>query len=293
MEARNQDTLEIDEVSTFEMLEMLNREDEKVAIAVKRILPMLAQVVDWAVACIEGGGRLFYMGSGTSGKLAVIDASECPPTFGIEDGVVIALISGGKEAVAGWREDTEDDAVMAIKDLKGQQFSPKDMLIGVSASGTTPYVLSGLTYAYHIGSKAVGLCCSSQHQLANCCDALLCVEVGPEAIMGSTRMKAGTAQKMILNMISSAVMIRLGKTYSNLMVNVRPINKKLQQRVVDIIHLATGKTKEEASAMLEKAEGDTKIAILMSILNIDQGQAQQLLKRHGGILKKAIKGEKQ
>lgn len=292
MEQRNLDTITLDEVSTVEMLEMFNKEDEKVAVAVKEVLPSLAKVVELAANVMKSGGRLFYIGSGTSGKLAAVDASECPPTFGVDDDTVIAVISGGMEALGGWREETEDDHLLAVRDLEDQQFSSRDMLVGISASGNTPYVISGLNYARSIGSRTVGLCCSFDNQIQKYCEICIVAEVGPEAIMGSTRMKAGTAQKMILNMLSSAVMVKLGKTYSNLMVNVRPINKKLQQRVLDIIQLSAGITEQEAAEFLIKARGDTKVAILMSMLHIDREKAAGLLEKSGGVLKKAVKEER-
>jgi N-acetylmuramic acid 6-phosphate etherase len=288
----NLDTLKIDEVSTLEMLKMFNKEDEKVAGAVKKSLTKVATAVDMAVACIKRGGRLIYMGSGTSGKIAVMDASECPPTFGVNDEMVMGIISGGEQALSGWLEATEDDQEMAVRDLEKIGFCARDMLLGVSASGTTPYVLAGLNFARGLGSRTVALCSQPQNVMEQYADVCICVDVGPEAIMGSSRLKAGTAQKMVLNMLSSAVMIHLGKTYGNLMVDVRPINKKLQQRVVDIVQLSTGKKETEILDALAAAGGNAKRAILMLLLDINGDKAQQLLDQHGGVLKKAVKGER-
>jgi N-acetylmuramic acid 6-phosphate etherase len=291
MEQWNQDTIEIDEVSTIEMVTMFNREDEKVAAAVGKCTEIISSAIDLIVERMVKGGRLFYIGSGSGGKLGLLDATECPPTFGTDDNTVIGLISGGEEALSGWREDTEDDEELAIKDLKVKGFGGHDVLVGISASGNTPYVLSAVSYAKDMGNKTIGICCSLSGKLERIADVCVVVDVGPEVIMGSTRLKAGTAQKMVLNMLSSCTMIKLGKTYQNLMVDVRPINRKLKQRVLDIITLATGKGEAFAQQALTKAKGNAKLAILMLTLNINATIANALLKKHNGYLKKAIKDE--
>lgn len=291
MEQWNQDTLTIDEVATIEMVRMFNREDQKVAPAVEKASQDIAVAVDMIVEAMRCGGRLFYIGSGTGGKLGVLDATECPPTFGTDDNTVVWVISGGKEAVSGWREDTEDDEGLALRDLTGKKFGPSDILVGISASGTTPYVLSAIQYARSLGSKTIGLCCKLDSKLTYMAEHCITIDVGPEVIMGSTRLKAGTAQKMVLNMLSSCSMIKMGKTYKNLMVDVRPINNKLQQRVLDIITLATGKEEGVARQALNEAKGNTKVAILMLTLDVNVTVACALLKKHDGYLKKAVKDE--
>ncbi|WP_378952671.1 N-acetylmuramic acid 6-phosphate etherase [Pelosinus sp. sgz500959] len=291
MEDWNQDTIHIDEVTTLEMIKMFNREDQKVALAVDKCSPMIAIAVDMIVQALKNGGRLFYIGSGTGGKIGVLDATECPPTFGIHDNMVVWVISGGKDAVSGWREDTEDDEELAVRDLAERNFGSRDILVAISASANTPYALSAVRYAHNLGSKTIGLGCSLKGKLEKLTDCYIGIDVGPEVIMGSTRLKGGTAQKMVLNMLSSCSMIKLGKTYQNLMVDVRPINMKLKKRVLDIVMLATGKDESLAKQTLDEVEGNTKAAILMLTLNVNALTVYTLLKKHDGFLKKAIKDE--
>ena len=287
----NLDTRKIDEASTIDMVQLFNNEDKKVAFIVEQSLPIIATAVDLITAALEKGGRVIYIGSGTGGKVAVTDATECPPTFGTDDNTIIGLISGGREALSGWREDTEDDEMMAVRDLETLAFSPKDVLIGVTASGNTPYVLAGVHYAQEIGGQTIGLCCSPGGKIEGLVELCITADVGPEAILGSTRLKAGTAQKMILNMLSSCSMIKLGKTYENLMVDVRPINKKLRQRVLTMMKIATGQEEPELISALDRAGGDTKTAILMLLRKLDKDSAVRLLTKHNGYLKKAIKDD--
>lgn len=291
MEQWNQDTIQIDEVTTSEMVRMFNQEDQKVAPAVEKCSQSISLAVDMIVEKIQDGGRLFYIGSGTGGKLGVLDATECPPTFGTDDNTVVWVISGGQEAVTGWREDTEDDEALAVRDLAKRRFGPSDILVAISASGSTPYVLSAVHYARSFGSKTIGLCCQQGTKLAEMTDLCITIDVGPEVIMGSTRLKAGTAQKMVLNMLSSCAMIKMGKTYKNLMVDVKPINSKLKKRVVDIIVLATGKEEMVARQALQEAKGNAKVAILMLTLAVNVTVACALLKKHDGYVKKAVKEE--
>jgi N-acetylmuramic acid 6-phosphate etherase len=291
MEQWNQDTLMIDEVTTLEMIRIFNQEDQKVAPAVEKCSQSIGLAVDMIVEKMQCGGRLFYIGSGTGGKLGVVDATECPPTFGTDDNTVVWVISGGQEAVTGWREDTEDDEGLAVQDLTARNFGASDVLVGISASGNTPYVLSAVRYARKLGSKTIGLCCQQDAKLAQMADLCITIDVGPEVIMGSTRLKAGTAQKMVLNMLSSCSMIKMGKTYKNLMVDVKPINSKLKRRVVDIITLATGKEDVAAQQALSDAKGNTKAAILMLTLDVNVTVACALLKKHNGYLRKAVKDE--
>jgi N-acetylmuramic acid 6-phosphate etherase len=291
MRQLNQATNHIDEVPTIEMVKMFNEEDKKVALAVEGCTDKIAAAVDEIVACLQSNGRLFYIGSGTGGKIGFLDATECPPTFGVSDDMVIPIISGGNEGLAGWREDTEDDEELAVQDLKARNFSRQDILVAISASGNTPYVLAAVRYAQGLGSKTIGLCCSPGGQIEGLCLLCITIDVGAEAIMGSTRLKSGTAQKMVLNMLSSCTMISLGKTYNNLMVDVRPINNKLRRRVLDIIMLATGQREQAARQALGQAKENTKLAILMLLLNIDAAKGQIVLEKYKGHLKKAVRGE--
>jgi len=292
MEQWNQDTIHIDEVTTIEMVKMFNHEDQKVAFAVGKCSQSIGMAVDMIVQVFKGGGRLFYIGSGTGGKLGVLDATECPPTFGTDDNTVIGVISGGKEAVSGWREDTEDDEELAVQDLVERGFGASDILVAISASGNTPYVVSAVRYAQSLGSKTIGLCCCLGGKIEGMTDLCITIDVGPEVILGSTRLKGGTAQKMVLNMLSSCSMIKMGKTYHNLMVDVRPINKKLKNRMLKMITLATGTEDIVAKQALDEAKGDTKVAILMLILGINATEACTSLKKHYGYLKEAVKEQR-
>ncbi len=269
----NPDSENLDKLSTMEMVRVFNNEDKKVTTAVEGCLESVAAAVDLMVNILQKGGRVMYIGSGTSGKLAVVDASECPPTFGVDDNMIIGVISGGIEAVAGWKEETEDDCELAVRDLKSRSLSSCDAVVGISASGNTPYVLSGIEYASHIGCRTIGISCSNTGKLNRAADICIVSDVGPEVIEGSTRLKAGTAQKMILNMLSSCTMVKLGKTYGNLMANVKPINLKLKRRAIDIIMYAAGCKKEAALEAFERAEGNAKTAILMLIGDIGSKEA--------------------
>ncbi|CUH95591.1 N-acetylmuramic acid 6-phosphate etherase [Propionispora sp. 2/2-37] len=289
MKERNKDTIYIDEVSTVDMVRMFNNEDKKVAVAVEKCLDRIAEAIDLIGETLRLNGRLIYIGSGSGGKIGILDATECPPTFGVQDETVIGIISGGLEALSGWREETEDDQELAVTDLKQRSLSSSDIVVAISASGNTPYVLSAVQYAKQVGARTIGLCCSPGGNLENITDLCISVDVGPEVIMGSTRLKAGTAQKMILNMLSSGSMIKLGKTYGNLMVDVIPINNKLRRRVLDIVKIATAKEEQEVVAALEKAGGSTKVAILMLLLGIDAVEARTVLDQNGGFLKKAVR----
>lgn len=283
VEGRNENTLDIDKLSTLEIIEKINDEDKKVAFAVEKEKHNIARAVDLIVESFNKGGRLFYVGSGTSGKLGILDASECPPTFGVDDSMVQGIISGGEKAISGWLEHTEDDEQLAVEDMKKREVNCKDVVVGITASGNTPYVIKAIEYAKEIGAKTVGLMCNSKGKLKEICDITICVEAGPEVIMGSTRMKAGTAQKMVLNMLSTASMIKIGKVYSNLMINVRPINKKLRKRVEEIVYLATGAEEKLIKGILEKCDYDAKLAIIMIKKNVNLIEAKNFLDKNGGI----------
>ena len=288
MNESNENQLDLDTLSTFEILKKINDEDKKVAIAIEKELSNIEKAVDLITLSLEEGGRLFYIGSGTSGKLGVMDASECPPTFGVDDAMVQGIISGGKEALSGWLEHTEDDPELATADLKQVNINKKDVLVGITASGNTPYVERAIEYAKEIGCKTIGLICNSKGKLNEICEVTIAVEVGEEVILGSTRMKAGTAQKMVLNMLSTVAMIKLGKTYSNLMVNVRPINRKLQQRVQEIVMLATGKDDTLVSEVLKSCEYDPKVCIIKIKKDVTAEKAKEALEKCKGNVAKAL-----
>ncbi|MBU2703232.1 N-acetylmuramic acid 6-phosphate etherase [Sporomusaceae bacterium BoRhaA] len=281
----------VDEVSTDDMVKLFNEQDKTVAYAVEKTLGIVAAAVEMIVKKLRLGGRLFYLGSGTSGKISVLDATECPPTFGIDDGVIIGIISGGIPALYGWHEETEDTEEAAVQDLKSYNFSAADVLVAVSASGNTPYVLAAARFAGQLGATTIGLCCSPDGLLDTLTELCITIDVGPEVILGSTRLKAGTAQKMVLNMLSSGAMIRMGKVYKNLMVDVRPINNKLRQRVKDMVAATTGKKESLVTQALTDSAGNAKTAILMLTLDIDAATAQKLLEKHHGYLRQTIEDE--
>lgn len=288
-EARNPDTVNIDNQSSFEILELINREDQKVAVAVQKILPEIAKAVDCIVAAIQSGGRLFYLGAGTSGRLGILDASECPPTYGTAPEMVQGLIAGGSQAILRAVEGAEDSYTLAEDDLKNKQLGASDIVVGIAASGRTPYVIGGLRYAKLIGCKTVSLTCSPDSEMSGIADHSLTVLTGPEVIMGSTRMKAGTAQKMVLNMLTTAAMIRLGKVYSNLMVDVQASNGKLLERAKRIVSLAAGASPGQAEKMLTAAGGSAKLAIIMMSAGVSAEEAENLLRESNGFVAKALK----
>lgn len=277
-----------DQMPTLDMVAMFNQEDQKVSLQIAKILPQIASAVEMMVDVFNAGGRVFYLGSGSGGKIGVLDASECPPTFGVDDYQFIAVLSGGVEAAVGWREDTEDDQELAVSDLTSKNFSCNDILIAVTASGSTPYAIAGLNYAKQIGAKAIAICCSIASVAEEIADLSIVADVGPELLLGSTRLKAGTAQKMILNMLSTCTMIKIGKTYNNMMIGVRPINSKLQKRIVNIIMDITQVNEDRASHALQAADNDAKVAVLMLKCNLSKAAAQEALKSHQGFLRKAL-----
>ena len=289
MSERNINTVDLDSLSTLEIIRKINEEDKKVAKAIKKEEKNIAYAVDIIVKALKEEGRMFYIGSGTSGKIGVLDASDCPATFGIDDFLVQGIISGGEVAISGCLEHTEDNEELAIEDLEKIGLNNKDVLIGITASGNTPYVNSAMKYGRQLGCKTIGIMCSKNGKLKNICDLTIAVDLGPEVIMGSTRMKAGTAQKMIANMLSTTAMINLGKTYSNLMVNVKPINNKLKDRVKKIVMLATDKELEVVEKYLKECNYDPKVAIVMIKTGISVEKAQEKLQQHGGRVYYALK----
>ena len=258
----NSATTNIDKCSTLEMVRMINDEDKKISAAVEKVLPQIASAVDLIANKLSSGGRLIYIGAGTSGRLGVLDASECPPTFGVTPELVQGIIAGGNVALTCAVEGAEDDVTAAIRDLEEKNFSAKDVLAGIAASGRTPYVLGGIDYAKKISASTVGISCVENSALAKIVDIAITPITGAEVITGSTRMKAGTATKMVLNMLTTGAMIRLGKVYGNLMVDVHATNDKLRDRAKRIVMTATNCTEQQALDALEKFNGHAKSAIL-------------------------------
>ncbi|WJV19463.1 N-acetylmuramic acid 6-phosphate etherase [Rossellomorea marisflavi] len=284
----NPDTLKIDTASTGEVLRMMNDEDHKVAEAVKKVLPVVEKVVDKVVASISSGGRLIYMGAGTSGRLGVLDAVECPPTFSVGSDVVVGLIAGGERAFVKAVEGAEDNEELGASDLAALQLSPEDTVVGIAASGRTPYVIGGLRYAREVGAVTVALSCNEGARISEEAEHKIEVNVGPEALTGSTRLKAGTAQKLVLNMISTASMIKLGKAYGNLMVDVSISNYKLERRAVGIIRDITGTDEDTALKTLKLAHNEVKASIVMIKLGCGYDEAKDRLRDANGYVRVAI-----
>ncbi|EGR1071920.1 N-acetylmuramic acid 6-phosphate etherase [Vibrio cholerae] len=287
-EGRNPDTMDIDLLSSQEIVERLNQQDKQVPLAVEAVLPQIAQAVDKITAAFKQGGRLIYLGAGTSGRLGVLDASECPPTFGVSDQMVIGLIAGGKEAMFTAQEGAEDNATLGAHDLQQIDFSSKDVLVGIAASGRTPYVIGALEYANDLGATTIALSCNPDSPIAEIAQIAISPVVGPEALTGSTRLKSGTAQKLVLNMLTTASMIRLGKSYQNLMVDVRATNRKLIARAVQIVMQATDCQREEAEALLKESHNNAKLAILMHLTGMNYEQATAKLSQSDGFLRRAM-----
>ena len=288
-EQQNPASERIDEVSTVEMLAIINSEDQRVPQAVSEELPHIAQAVDLVSSAFDKGGRLFYLGAGTSGRLGILDASECPPTFRAPHDQVQGLIAGGQSAVFRAVEGAEDDPEGAVEQLQKQRLSDRDIVMGIAASGVTPYVLGGLDHARSVGCSTIFFTCSPQ-KTPPPVDIQIAPQVGPEVLTGSTRMKAGTATKLVLNMITTGAMIRCGKTYGNLMVDLRPSNKKLIDRSQRIFSTLTGTTDGEAKQVLSQAAGDLKVALVMSLCDAPLDLAKELLATHAGSVKRAVRG---
>jgi N-acetylmuramic acid 6-phosphate etherase len=286
-EKRNPQTLNIDELSSLEIVKKINEEDHQVPQAINKVLPVIALLVDEIVSAFKQGGRLIYIGAGTSGRLGVLDASECVPTFGTPAEQVIGIIAGGDKALRHALEGAEDNKKQAIEDLKAINLSNKDILVGIAASGRTPYTLSALAYANGLGTVTGCVVNSPQSPMEQEAKYAIVAESGPEVVTGSTRMKAGTAQKLVLNMLTTASMIQIGKVYSNLMVDVQPTNDKLVQRAKNIIAELTGVSPEEAAESLQTYK-TPKAAILALLTSTEGDEVHRLLDKHDGHLKKAI-----
>lgn len=287
-ERRNPRTMDIDLLPISELVARINDEDKLVATAVERQLPQIARAVERIVAAFQTGGRLIYVGAGTSGRIGVLDASECPPTFSVPTGMVVGLIAGGDTALRKSIEGAEDDRVQGKMDLRDIDVSERDVVVGIAASGHTPYTIGALDYAREIGASTVALTCVPDAQLSRLADISIVPVVGPEVLTGSTRMKSATAQKLVLNTLSTAAMIRIGKTYENLMVDVAVSNQKLTARAVEIIHEVTGAERSEAKVLLAESGNDVKLAILMKLTGLGKEQSHACLNKSGGFLRTAI-----
>lgn len=287
-EQRNPKTMNIDLMSTEEIITVINQEDTLVPNVIARQVPIISEVVDEVVVAFKQGGRLIYIGAGTSGRLGIIDASECPPTFGTDPSLVVGIIAGGKEAMTEAIEGVEDDKQQGQTDLEDISLTAKDIVVGIAASGRTPYTIGALEYAKKIGARTVSVVCSKDSEMEKISDYTVAAVVGPEVITGSTRMKAGTAQKLVLNMLSTASMIKMGKVYGNLMVDVQMTNEKLHNRAVNIVKMATGASDEEARAAIKEQNYHTKAAILQIITGLKGNEAKSLLEKHDGYLRDAI-----
>lgn len=288
-EKRNQSTMDLDIMSPLEVVTAMNREDAKVPEAIAPLLPKIAQAVEWAICSIEKGGRVFYLGAGTSGRLGVLDAAECPPTFGVSPDLIVGLIAGGERAFIKAVEGAEDSRELGRKDLEDHGLDPRDLVIGIAASGRTPYVLGGLDYARQLGCRTAAISCNAGSAVGKAADLAIEVVVGPEVLTGSTRLKAGTAQKLILNMISTATMVGTGKAYQNLMVDVMQTNEKLHARAENIVMEATGADRDTAKKTIAAADGSVKTAITMILANCDVAEARARLERSRGHVRDAIR----
>ncbi|MPM01944.1 N-acetylmuramic acid 6-phosphate etherase [bioreactor metagenome] len=288
-ESRNQNTLDIDKVSTLEMVKKINSEDKKVAEAVEVELPKIAEAIDGIVKGIHKGGRLIYIGAGTSGRLGILDASECPPTYGVSEELVQGIIAGGQEAIFRAKEGAEDSRELAVEDLKAKNLNENDTVVGLAASGRTPYVIGGLEYANEIGALTVAVTCNAGSEVSKAAKISIAPVVGAEVVTGSTRLKSGTAQKLVLNMLSTGVMIKLGKVYGNLMVDVRATNAKLVERAKKIVCEATGVDREEAEQFLIETNFDVKLSIFMILSKLNKDEAKNILDNNNGYIAEALK----
>ncbi|WP_305812707.1 N-acetylmuramic acid 6-phosphate etherase [Photobacterium leiognathi] len=287
-ESRNVASENIDMLSTIDMLKVINQEDQKVALAVEAIIPEIAKVVDLIAEAFQSGGRLIYTGAGTSGRLGILDASECPPTYGSDPDLVIGLIAGGHKAILKAVENAEDNVELGATDLQQIGFNHKDVLVGIAASGRTPYVIGSMNYAKSVGAKVAALSCNANSPMAEIADINITPIVGAEVVTGSSRMKAGTAQKLVLNMLTTGAMIRTGKVFGNLMVDVEATNAKLIQRQKNIVVEATGCSESQAAEALTQCNNHCKTAILMILLNINADLAAAKLSKHHGFIRHAL-----
>jgi N-acetylmuramic acid 6-phosphate etherase len=287
-EARNPASENIDNKSTEEILRIINGEDHTIPAIVEKEIPYIAKAVDILVEAFKKGGRLFYIGAGTSGRLGVLDAAECPPTFGTNPEMIQGIIAGGEKALVRSQEGSEDQIEKGATDLMGRGFSKTDVACGIAASFRTPYVLSAIKKAREIGAKTVYVTCNPRTDIKLDVDVAICPVVGPEVVMGSTRMKAGTATKLVLNMLTTTSMIRLGKVYENMMVDLQMTSRKLEERSKRTVMMVTGVDYEEASHVLKKSGGHVKTALVMILAKVDANEARKRLEASNGLVRNAI-----
>ncbi len=287
-EQRNPNSMQIDTLSAYEIVQIINNEDKQVSLAIEKVLPQIAQAVEKIVEAFHQGGRLVYIGAGTSGRLGVLDASECPPTFGVSPEMVKGIIAGGERALRHPIEGAEDNKEAGKQDLQAVEFSQKDVLVGIAASGRTPYVLGALEYAKQLGATTVSIASNPNSAMSQIADIVIDTVVGAEVLTGSSRMKSGTAQKLVLNMLTTASMILIGKCYQNLMVDVQASNQKLVARAIRIVMQATECSREVAESTLALAENNAKLAIMMILADLDKDGAEQLLMQNQGKLQQAL-----
>lgn len=287
-EGRNPRTSDLDTLDVLRILETMNDEDQQVALAVRRVLPQIGEAVELITAARLSGGRLIYLGAGTSGRIGLLDAVECPPTFGTDPGEVLGLMAGGEQAFVRAVEGAEDDPELAVRELDAVSIDERDVVVGLAASGRTPYVIGGLRHARAAGAATVAVSCNPGAAISAEADVVIEVVTGPEVLTGSTRLKAGTAQKMVCNMLSTASMVRTGKTFGNLMVDVRPTNAKLRDRAQRIVAEATGASRPTADSALEAAGDDVKTAVVMLLADRDAAGAESLLASVDGDVRRAV-----
>ncbi len=287
-EQRNPASRDLDTLSIEQILRLLNAQDKLVPVAVEREIPAIARAVEIVVAAFQSGGRLIYVGAGTSGRLGIIDASECPPTFGVDPGLVVGLIAGGKNAVFASQEGAEDNEARAAEDLKDVNLTARDVVCGIAASRRTPYVVAAVAFARSVGAKTLYITTNPRSEFDIDVDVAICPEVGPEVLMGSTRMKSGTAQKLTLNMITTTAMVKMGKVFENMMVDLQLTNRKLVERSRRIVMMATGADYPTSEQMLDAAGGHVKTAIVMILAGVTATAAKERLERSGGFVRQAL-----
>lgn len=287
-EQRNPNSMDIDSLSALEIVQKMNAEDQQVALAVNACLPQIAEVIESIVQAFQNGGRLVYIGAGTSGRLGVLDASECPPTFGVSSEMVVGIIAGGERALRHPIEGAEDNKAQGIADLQAVHFSEKDVLVGIAASGRTPYVIGALEYANSLGAVTAAIASNPNSEMSKVAKIAIETVVGAEVLTGSSRLKSGTAQKLVLNMLTTASMILIGKCYQNLMVDVQASNEKLKARAIRIVMQATECEPEQAESVLAETEGNAKLAIMMILANVDKEKAKILLGSNQDSLQRAL-----
>lgn len=284
----NKNTVDIDLCETEEIVRLINAEDKKVAFAVEREIPQIVRAVDLIADSLRSGGRLIYIGAGTSGRLGVLDASECPPTYGTDPDRIVGVIAGGDVALRSAREGAEDDGETGSRELLALNVCARDTVVGISASGSAAYVIEAMRTARSVGAKTVGVCNAQSEPMREVADVFVSVDTGPEAITGSTRMKAGTAQKMVLNIFTTSAMVKIGKTYRNFMVDICPGNVKLKNRAARIVAAAAGIDEECASRYLGLTHGNVKTALVAAVAGVDAAAAETALNENGGVARKAI-----